>query len=186
MKDNGFSIQDMALCALSTALLVVGAFIKIPMPLVPMTLQAQFALLAGVLLGGRNGAISVLLYILLGFCGLPVFTGGGGIGYVLQPTFGYIIGFVFGAWAAGVVARRRPAPSFLRLLAAQLAGLGIIYFIGVIYYFIISNYVILQPIGVQNLLVYCFLLTLPNDLVLCAVGSFGAGRLLPVLRKGKR
>lgn len=173
----------MVSCALFTALLVAGAYIRIPMPLVPMTLQAQFALLAGVLLGARGGAVSVALYLLLGLCGLPVFTGGGGIGYVLRPTFGYIIGFLLGAFAAGLIARRRPAPSFWRILAAQLAGLGIIYLVGVVYFYVICNYVMIQPTGVGKVLISGFLLTLPNDLALCAVGSFGAKRLIPALQR---
>ncbi len=184
MKNKLFSVRDMVMCALFTALLAAGAFIKIPMPLVPMTLQAQFALLAGVLLGARGGAISVALYLLLGLCGLPVFTGGGGIGYVLRPTFGYIIGFLIGAVVAGLIARRCPAPSFWRILAAQLAGLGILYFIGVVYFYVICNYAIAQPVSVGTVLVSGFLLTLPNDLVLCAVGSLGAKRLMPVLQRG--
>ncbi|MEG1529273.1 MAG: biotin transporter BioY, partial [Clostridia bacterium] len=82
-------------------------YIKIPTPLVPVTLQFAFCLLAGLLLGGGNGAACVLIYILMGLVGIPVFVAGGGIFYVLQPSFGYMIGFVFGSYAAGKLIRVR-------------------------------------------------------------------------------
>lgn len=85
---------DLILCALFAALIAVGAFIKIPIPGVPFTLQVLFTTLAGLLLGSRMGAVSVAIYIILGLAGVPIFTGGGGIGYVVYPTFGYLIGFL--------------------------------------------------------------------------------------------
>ncbi|MEG2274784.1 MAG: biotin transporter BioY, partial [Clostridia bacterium] len=97
----------LALSGIFIALIIVGAYIKIPTPLVPVTLQFAFCLLAGLLLGGGNGAACVLIYILMGLVGIPVFVAGGGIFYVLQPSFGYMIGFVFGSYAAGKLIRVR-------------------------------------------------------------------------------
>lgn len=81
--------RSLVYCALFTALIAVGAFIKIPIPVVPFTLQYLFTMLAGILLG----SLSVLAYMILGLIGLPIFSEGGGIGYVFKPSFGYIIGF---------------------------------------------------------------------------------------------
>ena len=78
-------------CGLFTALIAVGAFIKIPIPVVPFTLQYLFTMLAGLLLGSRLGTVSVLSYMLLGLAGLPIFSEGGGLWYVFKPSFGYII-----------------------------------------------------------------------------------------------
>ena len=83
-------------CSLFTALIAVGAFIKIPVPVVPFTLQYLFTMLAGLLLGSRKGTLSVVAYMLLGLAGLPIFSEGGGFWYVLKPSFGYIIGFCLG------------------------------------------------------------------------------------------
>ena len=85
--------RSLVYCALFTALIAVGAFIKIPIPVVPFTLQYLFTMLAGILLGSRLGSLSVLAYMILGLIGLPIFSEGGGIGYVFKPSFGYIIGF---------------------------------------------------------------------------------------------
>ena len=73
--------KDMIMCALFTALIAVGAFIKVPVPVVPFTLQFLFTMLAGLIMGGRLGAISVGLYAVLGLVGLPIFAEGGGIWY---------------------------------------------------------------------------------------------------------
>ena len=80
----------MILCAMFVALIAVGAFIKVPIPVVPFTLQYLFTMLAGLLLGGKKGSLAVGIYILLGLIGLPIFAQGGGIGYIFQPSFGYI------------------------------------------------------------------------------------------------
>ena len=81
----------MAICSLFTALTAVGAFIKIPIPVVPFTLQFLFTILAGLLLGARLGAVSMGAYAFLGLAGLPIFAEGGGFWYVLKPSFGYIL-----------------------------------------------------------------------------------------------
>ena len=77
-------------CGLFTALIAVGAFIKIPIPVVPFTLQYLFTMLAGLLLGSRLGTVSVLSYMLLGLAGLPIFSEGGGLWYVFKPSFGLL------------------------------------------------------------------------------------------------
>ena len=91
--------REMILTGLFAALTAVGAFIKVPVPVCPFTLQFLFTTLAGVLLGGKLGACAVGIYVMLGLAGLPIFAGGGGISYVLQPTFGYLIGFIAGGRA---------------------------------------------------------------------------------------
>ena len=82
--------KDMIMCALFTALIAVGAFIKVPVPVVPFTLQFLFTMLAGLIMGGRLGAISVGLYAVLGLVGLPIFAEGGGIWYVLKLSLIHI------------------------------------------------------------------------------------------------
>ncbi len=76
-----------AYTGLFTTLIILGAFIKIPVPVIPFTLQFLFVSLAGLLLGAKYGGLSVFIYAALGLAGLPVFTAGGGITYVVFPTF---------------------------------------------------------------------------------------------------
>lgn len=171
----------MALCSLFVALLAVGSYIRIPTPAVPLTLQTLFVLLSGVLLGAKRGSVAVGIYLLLGLLGLPVFANGGGPAYVLQPSFGFLIGFVAGAFCAGAIAHQKPRPSQKRLLLANLAGLGVIYLCGLLYYPLIVGMYLKENIGWQSLFLYCFLLPLPGDLLLCVFGMALSKRLLPVL-----
>ena len=80
--------KSLIYCGLFTALIAVGAFIKIPVPVVPFTLQYLFTMMAGLLLGPKLGALSVTFYMLLGLAGLPIFSEGGGIWYIFKPSFG--------------------------------------------------------------------------------------------------
>ena len=126
-------------CSLFTALIAVGAFIKIPVPVVPFTLQYLFTMLAGLLLGSRKGTLSVVAYMLLGLAGLPIFSEGGGFWYVLKPSFGYIIGFCLGTYITGKIAEKIKRKTVVAYLAANLAGLMIVYAVGMIYYYIVCN-----------------------------------------------
>lgn len=85
------SIKYLVLAGLFTTFTAVGAFIKIPFYPVPFTLQSLFPVLAGMYLIPRYAVGSQLAYLILGLMGLPVFANGGGIGYALQPTFGYLL-----------------------------------------------------------------------------------------------
>ena len=75
----------MILVSIFAALTAVGAFIKIPLPPVPFTLQVFFVILSGLLLGSRMGLASQIVYIALGLVGVPVFTEGGGLQYIFHP-----------------------------------------------------------------------------------------------------
>lgn len=179
--DPAAKTKKLVLISLFTALIAIGAFIKIPVPVVPFTLQFLFTTLAGLLLGSRLGSACVLAYIALGLLGLPVFASGGGPGYIFNPSFGYLIGFWLGAKITGHLSQN--TVSFRKLLFAGFCGLAAVYGCGMLYYYIISNYVINQPIALWPLFVYCFLLAVPGDIFLCIASALLAKKLIPVLRK---
>ena len=176
--------RTMVLCAMFVALIAAGAWIKIPVPVVPFTLQYLFTMLAGILLGGRRGALAVCVYLALGLAGLPIFAQGGGLSYLLQPSFGYLIGFAAGAFVTGTMARSGPV-TFRRLLAANLVGLGVVYLFGMLYYYGICQ-VLGTPIGFWPLFLYGFVLAVPGDLVLCVVGAVLGMRLRPGIAKERK
>lgn len=176
--------RQMLLTALCAALIAVGAFIRIPVPVVPFTLQTFFVTLAGLLLGARLGALSALLYVTLGLIGLPIFAGGGGPGYVLQPSFGYLIGFVLGAYVTGKLAAQGSKTPLGRMYAAAFVGLAVVYLCGMLYYAALKAFYFATPVPVGNILLYCFLIFLPGDAALCAASVLAARRLLPVLERG--
>ncbi len=168
---------NMIMCGLFTALIAAGAFIRIPVPVVPFTLQLLFTMLAGLVMGGRLGALSVTVYMVLGLIGIPVFAEGGGIWYVLKPSFGYIIGFAAASFVTGRMVEKMKTPGFKEILAANFAGLLIVYATGMAYYYFICNFVINTPIGFLPLIIYCFVLAVPGDIVLCITAAFLAKRL---------
>lgn len=179
------TIKEICLVGIFTALTAIGAFINIPIPVVPFTLQFLFTTLAGLLLGGRLGAISVGVYMILGLIGLPIFAQGGGIGYIFTQTFGYIIGFCIAAYVTGKIANKETRPGYKRLLTANFAGLFIVYICGMVYYYIISNFYLNSPIGLWPLFLYCFILAVPGDILLCFLAAFISKRVIPALRKGQ-
>ncbi|HQB54991.1 MAG TPA: biotin transporter BioY, partial [Sphaerochaeta sp.] len=85
------SERRILLIAFFTALIIVGSFIRIPLPPVPLTLQTLFALMAGYMGGPAIALMSVGIYLLLGAIGLPVFSGGGGFALLFGPTGGYLL-----------------------------------------------------------------------------------------------
>lgn len=174
--------RNLVLCSLFVALIVIGARIVIPVPVVPFTLQLLFTMLAGLLLGGKMGAVSVCIYIVMGLVGLPVFAEGGGVFYVLKPSFGYIIGFAVASFVTGTIANKVPNPGYKRLLIANFIGLAIVYIFGMVYYYLMSNFYLGNPIGLWPLFLYCFILAVPGDIVLCILGAILGKRLIPLMK----
>ncbi len=89
--------------ALFTGLIIVGTFIKVPMPPVPITLQTLFVILAALLGGFNIGFFSFVVYLILGTIGLPIFSSGGGIGALIGPTGGYLFGMLLATIIAGLI-----------------------------------------------------------------------------------
>ncbi|RMF57786.1 MAG: hypothetical protein D6743_18490, partial [Calditrichaeota bacterium] len=96
-------VEGYVLASLFAALTAVGAFIRIPFGIVHFTLQDFFVMLSGCVLGPAYGALSQLIYLAVGLVGVPIFSQGGGPGYVLQPTFGYLLGYPVAAWVIGLL-----------------------------------------------------------------------------------
>ncbi|MCK5145796.1 biotin transporter BioY [bacterium] len=90
--------RSWTLIPLFAALTAVGGFIRIPVQPAAFTLQTLFVYLAGSMLPARSAAMSQILFLAIGLAGLPIFAAGGGPGYILQPTFGYLLSFPIAAW----------------------------------------------------------------------------------------
>ena len=127
------SVRPMIYASMFAAMTAIGAFIRVPIPVspVPITLQVFFVLLAGLLLGSKWAGMSMIVYVMLGIIGFPVFSGGlSGIGVILGPTGGYLIGFIPGAFVTGLV-NETFGRSTLAAIGAMIAGLATIYLLGV-------------------------------------------------------
>lgn len=121
--------KNMALCGLFTAVLTVCAWISVPFGDSVITLQTFGIFLTLGLLGGKLGSLTVLVYLLLGAVGAPVFSAfRGGLGAVLGTTGGYIFGFMLTSLVYWLLTSRRDTP-YIRLLA-MILGLLLCYACG--------------------------------------------------------
>ena len=167
----------LVLTALFAALTAIGAFFKIPFALAAISLQFLFTAMAGILLGAGYGALSQAVYVLIGLVGVPIFALGGGFSYVLQPTFGFLLGLIPSAFVIGKLAKR--PLTFWGTALAMLAGLAVLYAIGVPYMALILNGYMGKNMSLSALLWAGMIPFLPGDAIKIAVTAL----LCPLLRK---
>lgn len=179
------TLRDWILAALFAALTAVGARISFPLGATNFTLQLFFVLLAGILLGPLTGTLSQLIYLLLGLTGVPVFTGGGGIGYIYQPSFGFVLGFVAMAWTAGFLTNRlKRLPSFWAIVIASLAAWAALYAIGLPYMrWALALGADPKVLTAAQVIRVGMLIYLPGDLIKIALAVPLGARLLPLIRQ---
>lgn len=168
------SLRGMAYASMFGALTAIGAYIMIPLPPVPITMQTLFVMLAGTLLGGYLGALSQVVYILLGVIGLPVFTGGkAGIGVLFGPTGGYLIGFVVGAFIIGKLTSLRRNPGLLWLTGSITAGIAVLYALGIVQLMIVAKLDFIKALWVG------LLPPLPGDVIKIIFAAFVCRKIRP-------
>lgn len=168
--------------------MAAGAFIRIPIPYVPITLQTFFVILSGSLLGAKFGALSQLLYLAVGLLGAPIFSQGGGPGYVLQPTFGYLLGypvaaFTIGYWLWGwdTAASKSIPPSFLKASLAISAGVLLVFIPGVTGLYLNLKYIAGKPIALTKAVWVGFLVFVPGDIIKITVSAWVTVKLRKIL-----
>lgn len=133
---NKFKTLDMVYIAVFAVLIAICSWISIPTT-VPFTLQTFAVFLAVGVLGGKRGSLSVLIYILLGAVGIPVFAGfSGGFGVLLGQTGGYIVGFLFSALLMWLMEALLGKKTWVLGLSMVL-GLIVCYAIGTVWFMVV-------------------------------------------------
>ncbi len=183
MNRQSTGIKDIIYIAVFTAIIAVLAQISIPMPGgVPMTMQTFAVPLAGIVLGAKRGTISTLIYVLLGFIGVPVFAGfSGGAGIVLGVTGGFIVSFPLMAFLAGLgmrvadrqrMSERNRAMAWVMIYAGLIVGALINYLIGSLWFMAVAGGSFARAVTL------CVVPFIPTAIIkIIAVGCLG-----PVLR----
>lgn len=159
-------LRQLLLAALFAALTAIGSLIKIPVgTTMVFTLQTFFVFLTGMLLEARYAFVSMIVYMAIGLLGVPIFSTGGGIGYVLAPTFGYVIGFIVCAFLISLLVRKKllkfiskavdePKSILMaKIIAFFLIALLALYVCGIGYYYLIKNLYWTENLGLWALLV---------------------------------
>lgn len=196
---NGYTtkqhdINKLILCGVFAAVVAVCSWITIPLPFtqVPVNLAILGVLLAGGLLGSKYGSLSLLIYILLGAVGLPVFAGfGAGLGVLVGPTGGFVAGYILCAAIAGIgtgsatgAAPASPVKSGsgksfdlpAKRIFFMAAGVLACYAFGTIWY------VLLMKTSLWVGLVSCVFPFIPLDAIKIAVAAFLVRRLERIIR----
>ena len=164
-------LKSMVFVALMAAFLCIFSPISIPLPLVPITLQTFGVFLVSALLGWKRGTVAVLIYLLLGLIGLPVFSGWtGGFSSFATPSSGYIIGFLFTALLTGFLIDRF-SRQFWMYPVAMAAGLAVCYLFGTIWFLVYMNVWMSTPYSFWEAVLICVLPFLVGDAVKIAAAT---------------
>lgn len=165
-----------------TLLAIIGGFIKIPVGTVAFTLQTVFVVLAGFVLGARDGMFALLAYMIIGLIGIPVFTQGGGFSYIFMPSFGYIIGFAIGAFTAGFVMSRFSTVNTLKIWVAGIIALLPVYIIGMAYQVMILVFVNGLTVSAALITLISILIYWAIDIVMIFIISIVYPRLMSMMK----
>lgn len=192
-----FSTKDITVAALFTALIAVGAFISIPIGLVPITLQTLFLMLAVFTLGKVRALLASLVYVVIGILGIPVFAGGnGGPSHILSPTFGYLIAFVIGAYITAAIVEKglnnasvkscscvicAHKSELLVYLKAGIVYTIIIYVIGLAYLYVILNVYLHKNVSIFTVFKTGCFVFLPGDIIKMIAAMLISIKLRPLI-----
>jgi len=192
-----FSTKDITVAALFTALIAVGAFISIPIGVVPITLQTLFLMLAVFTLGKVRAFLASLVYVVIGIMGIPVFAGGnGGPSHILSPTFGYLIAFVIGAYITAAIVEKglgntnvdscscvicAHKSELLVYLKAGIVYTIIIYVIGLAYLYVILNVYLHKNVSIFTVFKTGCFVFLPGDIIKMIAAMLISIKLRPLI-----
>ena len=179
-NETSLSINDITLISLFTALMAVCSWISIPAA-IPFTLQTFGVFLTVGLLGGKRGTLVVIVYLLVGAIGLPVFSGlTGGIGHLAGPTGGYMVGFVLSALVMWGFEKLR-GRSMKVLTVSMIVGLLICYAFGTLWFvYVYSKNT--GKIGILGALGWCVFPYVLPDIVKIALAALLTKRLRPFIK----
>lgn len=179
-EKEAFSAQDITLIAVFAAFITVCSFIKIPLGPIPFTLQTFGVFIAAGILGTKRGTLSVVVYVLLGLVGVPVFGGAGGPAVITGSTGGYITGFIFTALIIGLVtAPFKNSSSKVRIAMAivgMLLGDVVCFIIGTVQFMYVANMNLVTSLG------YCVIPFIIPDLVKIIVAAIFTDRMKKYVR----
>lgn len=130
---------NLATVVLGTLVITIAAKINVPVWPVPVTLQGLAIAALAAAFGARIGVATVALYLLQGAMGLPVFATGGGLPYLIGPTGGFLLGFLFMAGIIGYAADRGASSKPLTLFGAMLIGDAVLLALGFAWLLLLSG-----------------------------------------------
>lgn len=181
------SALSLVYCGMFAALMMIGANITSFVPFlvvggVPITLQTFFAVLSGLILGSRLGAISMTVYMFVGLAGAPVFAKfNGGFGAILLPTFGFILSYILVAYVVGKIVEKNG--SLRSYVFASLFGMTINYLIGTNWMYAAYKLWAAAPDVFTYKVAWAWMIPpLPKDIILSVLAGIFGHRMYKVLK----
>lgn len=170
------TVLDIVYTAVFAALICICSIISVPIGEVPISMQTFAMCVAGAMLGWKRGGTSVIIYVLLGSIGLPVFAQGkGGIGIITGPTGGYIVGFILTAIIVGIAADifdRKLIP----LAISMVIGVAVCYALGTVWFMYVTKMDLMTSLG------YCVIPFIWVDLAKIALATIIVNRLNKIIK----
>lgn len=186
-KRKGMDALSLVHSGMFAALMMIGANITAFAPFlvvggVPITLQTFFAILAGLILGSRLGAISMTVYMFIGLAGAPVFSKfSGGFGAVLSPTFGFIVSFIFTAYIAGKIVEKNG--KIQGYIIAGLVAMTVNYLFGTNWMYFAYKLWAAAPEAFTYKVAWLWMLPpLPKDIILAVLAGMFGHRMFNILK----
>ncbi len=170
------SVREMVMCALFAALTAVCSQIQIALPAIPINLALFAVLLCAGLLKPLNAVMAIVVYVVLGMVGVPVFAGmRGGVAVLFGRTGGYILGYIFAALIPALL-RVRWGDKFWQLCLGMVLGVAVCYLFGTVWYMVLTG------TGLWQSLTVCVFPFLIGDALKILLAAFLTKRLKPVLK----
>jgi biotin transport system substrate-specific component len=158
--------------AMAALMCLAGMLMRWATPaLVPFSILPILVLVSGLVLGPKYGGLTMFVYIFLGILGFPVFASApfGGIGYILKPTFGYLLGYIGAAFVVGKIYNRK---SLVSAIIAVLAGVVVLYTVGLSYFYLVMNFFLQRPASISFIITTGFLPFIWGDIIKAGIGAW--------------
>lgn len=163
--------------SLAIALISIGALVKIPINLLPITLQPFMVYIIAFSLNKKKSVTAIILYTVLGLIGIPIFANGGGIGYIFQPSFGFVLGFILVMVISGIILEHVKVKKVSTYIITGLICEVFLYIVGLAYMYLILKYHMHVDKSVISLIYLYCLPYLPCDIISIVVASIVTNRI---------
>lgn len=176
------SVKRITLNSIFLSLLIISAFISIPVSEISFTLQVLVVVIISLLLKPVDAILVIGLYFIMGLLGIPVFSQGGGPAYLLKPSFGYLLGFLFVPLIRLLFLKLKIKYNFVKDILTSVIGLFIIYLFGSIYFIFIMKNVNGIDYNMSKVLAICVIPFIPFDIAKLVAANL----IVPALRKATK
>ena len=176
-----FKTRNIAIMGIFLSLMVIGAYIQISLPtpfmVMHITMQLFVSIIIGLCLPLKLSSMTLMTYIFAGVMGLPIFATGGGLYYIAKPTFGFILGILLCGMMCSFLYHRCHPKTIKDYFMIGLAGMSLYYISGIVYYFVMTRFILLTNVPLEIIIFNCFIVSIVPDTLITFFACVSARRL---------